>query len=196
MAKKIRDVHGNLYVKKKPFYKRIWFIILVGLFIMGGLGKLVGLDKKSTDTTSSSVVESSQSSSASSTEASSTEASTTGTSSSSETAPAADFVPTDSTDATIESIKTYNDYLEMYEFIVNEYVTNFENMVNQYGLGDDATYQAMRDSVTQSVDEQKAQYGLLGNAPIVGKDDIIQFLKEYRDSLQQQINDMSTALGG
>ncbi|HEL1959966.1 TPA: hypothetical protein U1W10_000271 [Streptococcus suis] len=84
----------------------------------------------------------------------------------------------------------------MYEFIVNEYVTNYENMVSQHGLGDDATYQAMRDSVTQSVDEQKAQYGLFGNAPIVGKDGIVQFLKEYRDSLQQQINDMSAALGG
>ncbi|WP_392367708.1 hypothetical protein, partial [Streptococcus suis] len=132
-----------------------------------------------------------QSSTASSTEVITTEASSSG-----KATPVADFVPTDSADATIESIATYNDYLEMYEFIVNEYVTNYENMVSQHGLGDDATYQAMRDSVTQSVDEQKAQYGPLGNAPIVGKDGIVQFLKEYRDSLQQQINDMSAALGG
>lgn len=191
MAKKIRDEHGKVYVQKKPFYKRVWFIILVGLFVLGGLGRLAGSDKESTDTISSSVLESSQSSTASSTEVSTTEASSSG-----ETAPVADFVPADSTDATIESIATYNDYLEMYEFIVNEYVTNYENMVSQHGLGDDATYQAMRDSVTQSVDEQKAQYGPLGNAPIVGKDGIVQFLKEYRDSLQQQINDMSAALGG
>ncbi|MFX3916367.1 immunity protein, partial [Streptococcus suis] len=25
MAKKIRAEHGNVYVQKKPFYKRIWF---------------------------------------------------------------------------------------------------------------------------------------------------------------------------
>lgn len=191
MAKKIKDEHGNVYVQKKPFYKRVWFIVLVGLFVLGGLGKLAGSDKELTDTSSSSVLESSQSSTSSSTEVSTTEASSSG-----EATPVADFVPADSTDATIESIATYNDYLEMYEFIVNEYVTNYENMVSQHGLGDDATYQAMRDSVTQSVDEQKAQYGLLGNAPIVGKDGIVQFLKEYRDSLQQQLNDMSAALGG
>lgn len=191
MVKKIRDEHGNVYVQKKPFYKRIWFIILVGLFVLGGLGRLADSDKESTDTSSSSVLESSQSSTASSTEVITTEASSSG-----KATPVADFVPTDSADATIESIATYNDYLEMYEFIVNEYVTNYENMVSQHGLGDDATYQAMRDSVTQSVDEQKAQYGPLGNAPIVGKDGIVQFLKEYRDSLQQQINDMSAALGG
>ncbi len=35
MAKKIRDEHGNVYVQKKPFYKRIWFIVLVGLFAIG-----------------------------------------------------------------------------------------------------------------------------------------------------------------
>lgn len=191
MVKKMRDAYGNLYVKKKPYYKRVWFIILVGLFVLGGLGRLAGSDKESTDTSSSSVLESSQSSTASSTEVITTEASSSG-----KATPVADFVPTDSADATIESIATYNDYLEMYEFIVNEYVTNYENMVSQHGLGDDATYQAMRDSVTQSVDEQKAQYGPLGNAPIVGKDGIVQFLKEYRDSLQQQINDMSAALGG
>ncbi|HEM3577616.1 TPA: hypothetical protein U1C15_001259 [Streptococcus suis] len=84
----------------------------------------------------------------------------------------------------------------MYEFIVNEYVTNYENMVSQHGLGDDATYQAMRDSVTQSVDEQKKQYGSLGNAEIIGKDDSVTFLKEYRDGLQQQLEQMSAALGG
>ncbi|MGQ7372861.1 hypothetical protein ACTGW9_01665 [Streptococcus suis] len=37
MAKKIRDEHGNVYVQKKPFYKRIWFIVLVRLFVLGGL---------------------------------------------------------------------------------------------------------------------------------------------------------------
>ncbi|HFI0037340.1 TPA: hypothetical protein ACGOTT_002335 [Streptococcus suis] len=43
MAKKIRDEHGNVYVQKKPFYKRIWFIVLVGLFVLGGLqGALSG----------------------------------------------------------------------------------------------------------------------------------------------------------
>ncbi|HFR3894895.1 hypothetical protein ACEE44_07270 [Streptococcus sp. 32226D021BW] len=161
--------------------KKLTFLTLTALsvFALAACSTTEPSKKEATDTSSSV------------TQSSSEQATST-----SDTASATDFVPTDSTDATIESIETYDDYLEMYEFIVNEYVTNYENMVSQHGLGDDATYQAMRDSVTQSVDEQKAQYGLFGNAPIVGKDGIVQFLKEYRDSLQQQINDMSAALGG
>ncbi|WP_418126930.1 DUF4352 domain-containing protein [Streptococcus parasuis] len=42
MAKKIKDEHGNVYVQKKPFYKRIWFIVLVGLFVIGGLQSVLG----------------------------------------------------------------------------------------------------------------------------------------------------------
>lgn len=49
MAKKIKDEHGNVYVQKKPFYKRIWFIVLVGLFVLGGLqGVLSGGSNSST----------------------------------------------------------------------------------------------------------------------------------------------------
>ncbi|WP_373428424.1 hypothetical protein [Streptococcus ruminantium] len=42
MAKKMRDEHGNVYVQKKPFYKRIWFIVLVGLVIIGSLQSVLG----------------------------------------------------------------------------------------------------------------------------------------------------------
>ncbi|MCQ9276482.1 hypothetical protein [Streptococcus suis] len=116
--------------------------------------------------------------------------------SSESTATVSEFNPTDSSDATIESIKTYSDYMKMYEFIVNEYITNYENMVSQYGLGDATMYQSVRDTVSQSVEQQKKQYGPLGNAAIVGRAEIITFLKEYRDGLQQQIEQMSAALGG
>ena len=42
MAKKIKDEHGRVYVQKKPFYKRVWFIVLVGLFVIGGLQSVLG----------------------------------------------------------------------------------------------------------------------------------------------------------
>ncbi len=45
--------------------------------------------------------------------------------------------------------------MKMYEFIVNEYITNYENMVSQYGLGDATMYQSVRDTVSQSVEQQK-----------------------------------------
>lgn len=38
MAKKIKDEKGNVYVQKKPFYKRWWFILLVALVVIGAIG--------------------------------------------------------------------------------------------------------------------------------------------------------------
>ena len=34
MAKKIKDDNGKVYVEKKPFYKRIWFIVLAIILLM------------------------------------------------------------------------------------------------------------------------------------------------------------------
>ncbi|WP_275781892.1 Ltp family lipoprotein [Latilactobacillus curvatus] len=36
MAKKIKDESGNTYVQKKPFYKRVWFWILVVIVVAVG----------------------------------------------------------------------------------------------------------------------------------------------------------------
>ncbi|WP_342988964.1 hypothetical protein [Streptococcus salivarius] len=47
------------------------------------------------------------------------------TSSSSESVSSSNFNPQDTSDATIESISTYNDYLTMYSKIVDEYLTNY-----------------------------------------------------------------------
>ncbi|CAM2950901.1 DUF4352 domain-containing protein [Dellaglioa algida] len=37
MAKKITDADGNTYVKKKPFYKRVWFWILIIILVIAGI---------------------------------------------------------------------------------------------------------------------------------------------------------------
>ncbi|HEL2149872.1 TPA: DUF4352 domain-containing protein [Streptococcus suis] len=70
MANKIRDEHGNVYVQKKPFYKRIWFIVLVGLFVISGLQSVLGggsnsstSSNQATSTTSQTTTETSASSS-------------------------------------------------------------------------------------------------------------------------------------
>ena len=38
MAKKIKDENGNVYVQKKPFYKRVWFwiVAVIAVFVIGG----------------------------------------------------------------------------------------------------------------------------------------------------------------
>ncbi|QEA48384.1 DUF4352 domain-containing protein [Latilactobacillus curvatus] len=42
MAKKITDENGNTYVQKKPFYKRVWFWILVVIVLIIGGSALGG----------------------------------------------------------------------------------------------------------------------------------------------------------
>lgn len=37
MAKKIKDVNGNVYVRKSPFYKKWWFILIVVLIGYGAI---------------------------------------------------------------------------------------------------------------------------------------------------------------
>lgn len=42
MAKKIKDENGKIYVEKKPFYKKIWFIVLVIVIAISVIIKLGG----------------------------------------------------------------------------------------------------------------------------------------------------------
>lgn len=106
------------------------------------------------------------------------------------------FNPTDTSDATIESIVTYADYLDMYELIVNEYITNYEAAIKQYGISDTSAYQDMRDEVTRSIEEQKKEYGPLKKAKIVGKADLVQFLKDYRDQLKTYTDSIANGFEG
>ena len=73
MTKKIRDEHGNVYVQKKPFYKKIWFIVLVALFVIGALGNALKGGESSSQTTASTV---SSSTATSSTDATTEQATT------------------------------------------------------------------------------------------------------------------------
>lgn len=92
------------------------------------------------------------------------------------------------TDADIESIKTYNDYIEIYGKIVNNYYDNAQKKLDEYGLSDDATFQSMKEGIEQGIQEQKDAYGSMGNKKLMGKEDLVKFLKEYRDELQSFVD--------
>lgn len=51
MAKQMKDENGNVYKIKKPFYKRVWFIVLAVFVLIGIISKLGGGDN--TDNTKS-----------------------------------------------------------------------------------------------------------------------------------------------
>lgn len=174
LVKKIKDQSGNVYVLKKPFYKRFWFWILLLFLIVCGVALSGGETEKS----------SSNNQTATTTSTKSSASKNIGQKLKDVAKDAVTFEPKDSSDKTIESIKTYGDYITMYSFIVNEYITNYENAVAQYGLAETTTYQAMRDQSTKNLEDTKKQYGPMKHAPIVGKKEIVQFLKDYRDELK------------
>ena len=63
MAKQIKGEDGKVYVEKKPFYKRVWFWILVVLVIFIGSAAVSGGRNSSSSSSSSSSAKSSSSSS-------------------------------------------------------------------------------------------------------------------------------------
>lgn len=96
-----------------------------------------------------------------------------------------DFNPQDTSDATIESISTYNDYLTMYSKITDEYLENYQNAIAGTALDDGTTIETMRQQSATSVEEQKKAYGAMGNSKIIGKDTLVQYLKDYRNGLKE-----------
>lgn len=116
------------------------------------------------------------------------------TSSSSGSVSSSNFNPQDTSDATIESISTYNDYLTMYSKIVDEYLTNYQNAVAGTVLDDANTIEQMKQKSLKSLEEQKKEYGPMGNTKIVGKDSLVEFLKNYRNGLKEYTDNISTQI--
>ena len=116
------------------------------------------------------------------------------TSSSSGSVSSSNFNPQDTSDATIESISTYNDYLTMYSKIVDEYLTNYQNAVAGTVLDDANTIEQMKQESLKSLDEQKKEYGPMGNTKIVCKDSLVEFLKNYRNGLKEYTDNISTQI--
>ena len=125
---------------------------------------------------------------------SSTTSSSSTISSSSSSVSSSNFNPQDTSDATIESISTYNDYLTMYSKIVDEYLTNYQNAVAGTVLDDANTIEQMKQESLKSLEEQKKEYGPMGNTKIVGKDSLVEFLKNYRNGLKEYTDNISTQI--
>ena len=137
---------------------------------------------------------SSTTSSSSSSSSSSTTSSSSTISSSSSSVSSSNFNPQDTSDTTIESISTYNDYLTMYSKIVDEYLTNYQNAVAGTVLDDANTIEQMKQETLKSLEEQKKEYGAMGNTKIIGKDSLVEFLKNYRNGLKEYTDNISTQI--
>ncbi|MDU5563553.1 hypothetical protein [Streptococcus vestibularis] len=125
---------------------------------------------------------------------SSTTSSSSTISSSSSSVSSSNFNPQDTSDATIRSISTYNDYITMYSKIVDEYLTNYQNAVAGTVLDDANTIEQMKQETLKSLEEQKKEYGAMGNTKIIGKDSLVEFLKNYRNGLKEYTDNISTQI--
>lgn len=105
-----------------------------------------------------------------------------------------DFNPQDVSDTTIESIKTYEDYLIMNEKIIDNYYTEADEAFKGTVLEDIAAIQELKDSTKKEMEDLKKQYGPLKKAPIQGKEEVIKTLKDYRDNLHEQVEQWKASL--
>ena len=153
-------------------------------------GGVTSKSSSSSTTSSSSTISSSSSSSTISSSSSSVRSS----SSSSSSVSSSNFNPQDTSDATIRSISTYNDYITMYSKIVDEYLTNYQNAVAGTVLDDANTIEQMKQETLKSLEEQKKEYGAMGNTKIIGKDSLVEFLKNYRNGLKEYTDNISTQI--
>ena len=53
MSKKITDQDGNVYIQKKPIYKRFWFIVLAAIVLILIIQQSTGNKKKDVEVKSS-----------------------------------------------------------------------------------------------------------------------------------------------
>lgn len=151
--------------------------------ISGGVTSKSSSSSTTSSSSSSSITSSSSSSSSSSTILSS-----------SSSVSSSNFNPQDTSDATIRSISTYNDYITMYSKIVDEYLTNYQNAVAGTVLDDANTIEQMKQETLKSLEEQKKEYGAMGNTKIIGKDSLVEFLKNYRNGLKEYTDNISTQI--
>lgn len=104
------------------------------------------------------------------------------------------FNPQDVSDQTIQSIQTYDDYLKMYYKIIENYFSDYEAVIKGTVLYDETAFQKMKESIEQAYDSQVNQYDAIRNNKIIGKDELVKYLIEYRDGLQKTIDTLKKSL--
>ena len=205
MSKQIIDENGKVYVEKKPFYKRWWFIIFAIWLVLSVIGLITNPTKEKSTSKNNQSASSQQAVVSKPAESSSTVSESKAVASSASTTPPASvssekvvensvFKPQDVSDATIESINTYGDYLTMFEMIINDYYAQYESAIKNTILYDEATFATLKAQQKSAFEVQQRQYGNMKNTKIIGKKDLVKFLKDYRDNLKDFIVQMKSAI--
>jgi hypothetical protein len=108
--------------------------------------------------------------------------------------PSTVFSPQDVTDETIGEIRTYDDYLTMYQLIIEDYFANYESAIEDTVLYSEEAFAEMKKTYEESFEQQKKQYGSMGETVIIGKETLVDFLITYRDSLKEVTDSLASNL--
>ncbi|MGT2906726.1 hypothetical protein [Streptococcus dentiloxodontae] len=112
-----------------------------------------------------------------------------------------EFKQTDTSDETIRSIKTYGDYIKMYQYIMEDYQNYYEDKLSEYGVIDNETkeeFENSKSSIDYEFELAEREYGGMTDIPL--SDDInkkfADYLIAYRDTLHQTVDKIFNNLGG
>ena len=104
------------------------------------------------------------------------------------------FLPQDVSDETIQSIRTYDDYLAMYQMIIEDYYSNYEAAIKDTILYNEQTFATLKETHEASFEQQKEIYKDMIGKKIVGKDTLVEYLIDYRDSLKDAVDQIADSL--
>ena len=104
------------------------------------------------------------------------------------------FLPQDVSDETIQSIRTYDDYLTMYQMIIEDYYSNYEAAIKDTLLYDEQTFATLKETQDASLEQQKELYKDMMGKEIVGKDTLVNYLIDCRDSLKSAVDQIADSL--
>lgn len=76
----------------------------------------------------------------------------------------------------------------MYKMIIGDYLANYESKLKGTILYDEDSFQSMKDKMDEEFKRQEKEYGSMKDQTIIGKDTFVEFLKSYRDTLQEMID--------
>lgn len=107
---------------------------------------------------------------------------------------AAGFDSEDISDEAINSIETYEDYLDKYYKILDIFLTEHQAVFKDAGMDTDATFDTLRDVYNQDYEQQKEEYASRGNETLgSSKESFISTLTRFRDNAEEALNKAKAA---
>ena len=78
--------------------------------------------------------------------------------------------------------------------IIEDYYSNYEAAIKDTLLYDEQTFATLKETQNASFEQQKELYKDMMGKKIVGKDTLVEYLIDYRDSLKDAVDQIADSL--